>query len=203
MATFVFHSKYSFVQNGKRRDFNPGDKISEKVYQNLTAMGKTKCEPARQRSRKNPNVATEGRKPIEAKSHYRWISTYLELLPQFVELNEGELTVEQVWYSEELAALNEYQPVLAQTDTTKRKIISRRGKELCAKFATLGRPVAFDRTAYHDAVAVAFGGKNTDEYENGTAALSGIELDAFREIARNEVRELTRTVYPSVANRVA
>jgi len=201
MANYICTKKYAVNDNGKRRIFQLDDTITEKVFQKLSAVGKSCFTQIQRKSRANGNNGGGGVKPLEQKDHYLWVSTYLELVPRFADIEEGEMTVEQVWLSEELRALDLYQPKLDQMDTTKRKIISRRGKELFAQFAALGRQVAFDRNAYHDAVAVAFGQTNTHEFENGTTALKGIELDAFRVIARNELEELTRTVYPSVANR--
>ena len=148
-----------------------------------------------------------GAQPVETKLHYRWVAFNVANLNKFAELAVGEVLDQEIVYQEQLRALEIYQPVLDQIDTSKRSKFNAPVQEMYELAACFGRQVSFDQTGWDKALTDNFQREwNPAWAKTGrtvATALSGDEIAEFRSYIRPEIERLTREIYPSVANTVA
>lgn len=152
-------------------------------------------------------VRVTGRQPVENKLHFRWVATELQIARELVEIAPGEVSAYVVFKEEVLRALEKYQPVLDQVDTSKRRKFNPLEAELLSIAAGLGRVANFDKDAFGQQLAAEFGEHWDQNWSSGLGSSSALfgavisdtdELE-FRQLVRDEVEKLTREVYPSVA----
>lgn len=151
-------------------------------------------------------VRVSGRQPVETKLHFRWVQTEVELARGLVETAPGEVSAYVVFKEEVLRALEKYQPVLDQVDTSKRRKFNPLEAELLSIAASLGRVANFDKDAFGQQLATEFDGHWDENWTSGlgssSAHFGAVVSDAdeleFRQLVRDEVEKLTREVYPSV-----
>ncbi len=87
------------------------------------------------------------KKPLQDKSHYRWLAFYREaMLASAVEhqLADGERGAWPVLLGAELALLDDLKPVLGLPDTLKARELVALRDELVAQAASQGRSLSFD-----------------------------------------------------------
>lgn len=145
------------------------------------------------------------KQPVQTKLHYRWRAAEAELLRKYSELAPGEMPAWLIIKEEELRALELYQPVLDQVDTSRRSRFTEPVNELLQLAADLGRVSSFDWVAFRDELKAEFAGNWNDSWdswyssENAPfAVLSEDEIGEFRLLVRARIEQLTREVYPSV-----
>lgn len=146
-----------------------------------------------------------GRQPVETKLHYRWVVAELELARGMVELAPGEVSGLVIMLEEYLRAMDKYQPVLDQIDTSKRHFFHPVERELLQIAAGLGRMGTFDHAEFQARLKATFSDNWNpvwdERYERGAydnAILpEGEELE-FRAVVRAEMERLVRDVFPSV-----
>ena len=153
-------------------------------------------------------VKISGKRSVESKEHYRWISCYLDTIREVVDVTVGEVSALVVILEEELRALSKYQPVLDQIDTSKRSKFSQPKKDLLDLAAAVGRVFYLDEAEVHNRTKQEFADSWSTKWdesfaENGLGwgknaiIPDSFELE-FREIVRSEMETLTREVFPSV-----
>ena len=178
-------------------------------YANLTADQKQIILAAKAAEKVTAKVAkTKGTKqPVQTKLHYRWRAAEAELLRKYSELAPGEVPAWLVIKEEELRALELYQPVLDQIDTSKRNRFSEPVSELLKLAADLGRVSNFDWVAFRDELKVAFAEQWNDSWDGWYSAETGPfavlgedEVAEYRLLVRSRIEQLTREVYPSVVD---
>jgi hypothetical protein len=152
-----------------------------------------------------------GKQPVETKLHYRWTVAEVILCQNFAELAIGEVSAFQILREEVLRALEIYQPVLDQVDTSKRGRFDGFYTEMMELAAALGRSANFDWDGYRAALKVEFPENwntawdahySADNYP-AYGVLSGDDIVQFRALVRPEIERLTREAYPSVRSTVA
>lgn len=90
------------------------------------------------------------KKPLQEKSHYRWLSLYLEAMraeAQGQGLAEGEQGAWPILLEEELRLLDELKPVLGLPDTLKARDLVPLREQLIAEASADGRQLSFDFNA--------------------------------------------------------
>jgi hypothetical protein len=153
-------------------------------------------------------VKISGKRPVETKEHYRWVSCYLNTLREVVDVTVGEVSALVIILEEELRALSKYQPVLDQVDTSKRSKFRQPKKDLLDLAAAVGRVAYLDEVEVHERTKQEFAEIWKDKWDESFAAKGlgwgknaiipdSFELE-FREIVRAEMETLTREVFPSV-----
>ncbi len=152
-------------------------------------------------------VRVSGRQAVETKLHYRWVVAELQIGRSLVETAPGEVSAYAVFKEEVIRALEKYQPVLDQVDTSKRRKFNPLEAELLLLAAGLGRVANFDKNAFGQQLAAEFGEHWDQNWSSGLgsssahfgAVISDTDELEFRQLVRDEVEKLTREVYPSVA----
>jgi tetratricopeptide (TPR) repeat protein len=146
-----------------------------------------------------------GRQPVETKLHYRWVVAELEIARGMVELAPGEVSGLVIRLEEYLRAMDKYQPVLDQIDTSKRHMFNPVERDLLQIAAGLGRMGTFDHAEFQARLKATFsdnwntawdGLYNSGAYDNAILP-EGEELE-FRAVVRAEMERLVRDVFPSV-----
>lgn len=175
--------------------------LSASVAANKAAAELDKVIKSAQKRRVN------GAQPVETKLHYRWVSFEIANEHKFADLAVGEVLAQTIIHEEMLRALEIYQPVLDQIDTSKRSKFNAPYAEMLELATCFGRQVAIDGVAYNELLSAEFNREWKTCWEkyvrtSGTA-LSGDEIAEFRSYVRPEIERLTREIYPSVANTVA
>lgn len=151
-----------------------------------------------------------GKNPVETKLHYRWVAAELEIARNMIDVAPGEMSALVIMLEEYLRALDKYQPVLDQIDTSKRHKFHPAERELLAIAAAEGYFAPFSHTEFKAQLKARFEGQwNStwdDRYECG-AYDNAIIPDTFeleyRALVRTEMERLTREVFPSVTAVVA
>ena len=146
-----------------------------------------------------------GKTPVETKKHYRWVQAVSKSWVSHADLAADEVLCHVLINNEILRALNLYQPVLDQIDTSKRfKFV-----QPCADLADLGSTYLSSRVVQIDNYAVAseLRSEFTEDWNVGcetyfpnlkhVAISLSDELD-FISVVRPEIERLTREIYPSV-----
>ena len=176
-------------------------------YANLTANQKQIILAAKAAEKVTAKIAkTKGTKqPVQTKLHYRWRAAECELLRKYSELAPGEVPAWLVIKEEELRALELYQPVLDQVDTSRRNRFAEPVSSLLQLAADLGRVSGFDWVAFRDDLKVAFAENWNDSWDGWYSAETGPfavlgedEVAEYRSLVRSRIEQLTREVYPSV-----
>lgn len=147
------------------------------------------------------------RKTIREKSHYRWLASFLEAMrssPPETGLAEGELGAWPILLEEELAALEQLQPVLGLPDTLKARLLVPHRERWAGEAAASGRCLSFDfaaalESARREGMA---SWKPLRGEENATASdypvLSAEAAEAFRTRVRAALTPLLRETFPSL-----
>ncbi len=150
------------------------------------------------------------KQPVQTKLHYRWRAAEAELLRKYSELAPGEVPAWLIIKEEELRALELYQPVLDQVDTSRRSKFVAPEKELLALAADLGRVSNFDWVVFRDELKAEFADSWNDAWDSWYSAetapfavLGEDEVGEYRSLVRSRIEQLTREVYPSVEGLVA
>ena len=150
------------------------------------------------------NVARTGRQPVETKLHYRWTVAETDFCAPFADTVTGEIPAMQIIGEEKTRALEIYQPVLDQVDTSKRRQFTQPINDLMDLAASVGRLASFDWDGYRDALHAVFPDCWKDSWYTPEKAdpvfpvLEGEDAVVFRAEARSVMEKLTREVYPSV-----
>jgi len=150
-----------------------------------------------------------GVQPVETKLHYRWLTATREEYARQTELRPNEVSAQVIVHDEMLRALEKFQPLLDQVDTSKRNKIDNPVADLVALAASFdgARSASFDHNQLQDTLRSQFPDSWNDRWYQATDNLwSNVvirdtdELE-FRSLVREQIEFLTRTVYPSVAGR--
>jgi hypothetical protein len=142
------------------------------------------------------------RKTIREKTHYRWLSAFLEAMGQVEGLEPGEVGAWPIVLEEELRALDYYEPVLGLPDTLKAKAFTPVRERLVSEVAAEGRELSFDFQAALSRFQEQ-GNKGWKPLRASTDSrfpvLGEATAAAFRSRVRAELIALTRSTYPSLA----
>lgn len=171
-----------------------------------TANGKLETEIKAAQKRR-----VSGKQPVEIKLHYRWTVAEVTLCPHFADLATGEIAAFQILREEVLSALEIYQPVLDQVDTSKRGKFNAFFVEMMELAAALGRSANFDWEGLRASLKYEFPENWNTAWDTHYSAgnfpaygvLSGNDIVDFRDLVRPEIERLTRETYPSVRQTVA
>jgi hypothetical protein len=116
----------------------------------------------------------------------------------------GETAALQIIGEEKTRALEIYQPVLDQIDTSKRGQFNQPINDLMDLAASVGRLASFDWDGYREALRAEFPDCWNNSWYTPEKAdpvfpvLEGEDAVVFRAEARSVMEKLTREVYPSV-----
>jgi hypothetical protein len=188
--------------------------IADRRFYNSAAVACDKAQAAIDKDlRAAQTRRVSGKQPVETKLHYRFKLAELLNYQQRAELLPGEELAIVIIREEQMRALELYQPVLDQVDTSRRHQFSQVTEvELLELAAVLGRPLAnYDSESHLAALRDEFEGEVSwdgrwDEYytriTRSTVALNGEDALAFRAEVRPVVEAFTRSL-PSVAKTVA
>ena len=146
------------------------------------------------------------KKRLQDKSYYRWLAFYRDAMTGSAAeqgLANGEQGAWPILLSEELRAIDYYEPVLGLPDTLKAKELLAIREELAAKAATSGRLASFDFVGVLEELKrnektswkPLRGEGNT---ENGYAVLPAEAAEAFRQEARTRLCSAIRDLFPSL-----
>lgn len=157
------------------------------------------------------NRRVSGKQPVETKLHFRWTVAEVTLCPHFADLATGEIAAFQILREEVLRALEIYQPVLDQVDTSKRSKFDTLFVEMMELAAGLGRAANFDWDGLRASLKYEFPENWNTAWDTHYSAknfpaygvLSGDDIVEFRALVRPEIERLTRETYPSVRQTVA
>ena len=152
-----------------------------------------------------PKIVAKGseKKRTQDKSHYRWLSFYLEAM-QAAPLNEGEVAAWPIVLQEELRTIDYYEPVLGLPDTLKAKELLPMREQLVAQAAASAtRSISFDFVAPLEELKQREktswkplrGDGNTD---TTYPVLSADAAEAFRQQARATITRTIRELFPSL-----
>jgi hypothetical protein len=158
-----------------------------------------------------PRRAASGRgnarKSTQEKAHYRWLAFHLEAMRASAleqGLAEGEVGAWPIILEEELAALDQYEPVLGLPDTLKAREFLPARERWASEAAALGRTESYDFAAPLEALRQQ-GPTNWKPLRGDAQAgatdypvLAADDAGAFRARIRQEVAEFTRSTYPSL-----
>jgi hypothetical protein len=188
--------------------------ISDRRFYNSAAVACDKAQAAiDQNLREAQGRRVSGKQPVETKLHYRFKLAELLQYTQRAELLPGEELAIVIIREEQIRALELYQPVLDQVDTSRRHQFSQVTEvELLELAGALGRTlVSYDSEGHQLALRDEFEGEvNWDdrwgEYytriTRSVVALNGEDALAFRAEVRPVVEAFTRSL-PSVSKAVA
>ncbi|MCT0219995.1 hypothetical protein KQ304_13515 [Synechococcus sp. CS-1329] len=149
-----------------------------------------------------------GRKTIQEKSHYRWLSAQLEAMrssPVEAGLENGRTGAWPIVLEEELRALAYYQPVLGLPDTLKAKALIPARERWVEAAAVSGETLSFDFPAALEAIrqsgTPSWKSLRSEAAENPLSypVLDAEAVASFRATVRQEVLALTRSTFPSLA----
>lgn len=184
--------------------------IADRRFYNSAAVACAKAQAAiDQDLREAQGRRVSGKQPVETKLHYRFKLAELLQYTQRAELLPGEELAIVIIREEQMRALELYQPVLDQVDTSRRHQFSQVTEvELLELAAVLGRPLSnYDSVGHLTALRDEFEGEVSwdnrwDEYytriTRSVVALTGEDALAFRAEVRPVVEAFTRSL-PSVA----
>lgn len=146
------------------------------------------------------------KKTLQEKSHYRWLAFHLEAMkasPQEQELGEGEQGAWPILLEQELAVLEELQPVLGLPDTLKARELVPLREQLIASAGAEARTLSFDfnapleelRQRERTSWKPLRGEGSTD---TAYPVLNPEAAERFRARAAEELRERIRSTFPSL-----
>ena len=188
--------------------------IADRRFYNSATVACSKAQEAIDKTlRAAQTRRVNGKQPVETKLHYRFKLVELLEFRQRAELLPGEELAIVIIREEQIRALELYQPVLDQVDTTRRHQFSQGTEvDLLALAAALGRSLTnYDSEGHLAALREEF--KNEvnwdvrwDDYygriTRSAVALPGDVALEFRSLVRPVVEAFTRSL-PSVAQTVA
>lgn len=152
------------------------------------------------------------RKTLREKSHVRWLAGFLEAMrssPAEAELSAGEAAAWPILLEEELAALEQLEPVLGLPDMLKAKTLIPERERWIREAAAEGRSLRFDFAAALEAIRAQglASWKPLRGEENAAASdypvLPAAAAEAFRTRVRNAWVPLLQRTFPSLAERDA
>jgi hypothetical protein len=146
------------------------------------------------------------KKRTRDKSHYRWLSFYLQAMqssPCESALEGGEQAAWPILLQEELRALDYYEPVLGLPDTLKARELVAFREQWIARAAERGRALSFDFVAPLEALRQREttswkplrGDGNSD---TGYPVLGAEAAEAFRSEVRAAITAEIRRLFPSL-----
>ncbi len=150
-----------------------------------------------------------GRKTIQEKSHYRWLTAQLEAMrssPVEAGLENGRIGAWPIVLEEELRALAYYEPVLGLPDTLKAKAITPARERWIEAAAASGETLSFDFPGTLEAIrqsgTSSWKSLRSETVENPMSypVLDPEAAAGFRAMVRQEVLALTRSTFPSLAD---
>ena len=156
-----------------------------------------------------PKLQAHGKaakKATRDKSHYRWLSFYLDAIkaaPPETDLGEGEQGAWPILLEEELRVLDYYEPVLGLPDTLKAKALIPLREQWAGQAAALGRTLSFDFQAPLEALKATT--KTSWKPLRAEASdpssypvLSAEAAQAFRAEVRQAITAQIRSSFPSL-----
>lgn len=146
------------------------------------------------------------KKRLQDKSHYRWLSFYLEAMqasPAETGLAAGERGAWPVLLEQELRALDHYEPVLGLPDTLKAKELLAVREQLIQQAAAGGKVLQFDFVEPLEALKrqettswkPLRGEANTDK---SYPVLAADAVESFRQGAATRIGAAIRELFPSL-----
>ena len=151
-----------------------------------------------------PKIAAKGseKKRTQEKSHYRWLSFYLEAM-QAAPLNEWEVAAWPIVLQEELRTIDYYEPVLGLPDTLKARDLQPLREQWIEQVKAEARLLDFDFQAplqeLRERETTSWkplrGEGNTD---TTYPVLSAEAAEAFRQQARATITTTIRELFPSL-----
>lgn len=158
--------------------------------------------------KRSANGKGGGRKTIQEKSHYRWLSAQLEAMrssPVETGLENGRIGAWPIVLEEELRALAYYEPVLGLPDTLKAKALTPARERWIETAAASGDTLSFDFPGALEAIrqsgTSSWKSLRSETVENpmGYPVLDPEAAASFRAMVRQDVLALTRSTFPSLA----